>query len=56
MSGRYLLDTNVIIDLLANTDVVKTKLTEAEEAFVSSIAIGENYTMVQKNRPALLKM
>ena len=53
MSGRYLLDTNVIIDLLANEGVVKTMLLEAREAFVSSIAIGELYYGAEKStRPA----
>jgi tRNA(fMet)-specific endonuclease VapC len=41
MSGRFLLDTNIIIDLLANEDAIKAKLVEAEEVFVSSITIGE---------------
>jgi tRNA(fMet)-specific endonuclease VapC len=53
MSGRYLLDTNIIIDLLANEEVVRTMLLEAEEAFVSSIAIGELYYGAEKStRPA----
>jgi len=53
MNGRYLLDTNVIIDLLANEETVRTKLGEAEEAFVSSIAIGELYYGAEKStRPA----
>ena len=53
MSGRYLLDTNVIIDLLANEEAVRTMLGEAEEAFVSSIAIGELYYGAEKStRPA----
>jgi len=41
MSGRYLLDTNVIIDLLANEESVTKRLAQTEEAFVCSIAIGE---------------
>jgi tRNA(fMet)-specific endonuclease VapC len=53
MSGRYLLDTNIIIDLLANEDEVKTKLAGAEEAFVSSITIGELFYGAEKStRPA----
>jgi tRNA(fMet)-specific endonuclease VapC len=38
MSGRYLLDTNIIIALFA---AVKTHLAETDEVFISSIAIGE---------------
>jgi len=49
MNGRYLLDTNVIIDLLANEQAVRNKLGEAEEAFVSSIAIGELYYGAEKS-------
>lgn len=41
MSGRYLLDTNIIIALFADDRAVKQKLTEAEETFVPSIVIGE---------------
>jgi tRNA(fMet)-specific endonuclease VapC len=53
MGGRYLLDTNIIIDLLANEEVVRTMLGEAEEAFVSSIAMGELYYGAEKStRPA----
>jgi tRNA(fMet)-specific endonuclease VapC len=49
MSGRYLLDTNVIIDLLENEEAVRTMLGEAEEAFVSSIAIGELFYGAEKS-------
>lgn len=41
MSGRYLLDTNVIIALFADDPGVKEGLTSADETFVPSIAIGE---------------
>jgi tRNA(fMet)-specific endonuclease VapC len=41
MSGRYLLDTNIIIALFASDAAVKTRLAEVDEVFVSSIAIGE---------------
>jgi tRNA(fMet)-specific endonuclease VapC len=47
------LDTNIIIDLLANEEVVRTMLGEAEEAFVPSIAMGELYYGAEKStRPA----
>lgn len=41
MSGRYLLDTNVIIALFAGEVEVQEHLAAAEEAFLSSIAVGE---------------
>jgi tRNA(fMet)-specific endonuclease VapC len=41
MSGRYLLDTNIVIALFANDTAVKDNLTTADEVFVSSMAIGE---------------
>lgn len=41
MSGRYLLDTNVIIALFADEEAVKAKLAAAEEVLLPSIAIGE---------------
>lgn len=49
MSGRYLLDTNIIIDLLADVEAVKAMLGEAEEAFAPSIAIGELYYGAEKS-------
>jgi tRNA(fMet)-specific endonuclease VapC len=53
MSGRYLLDTNIIIDLLANENGIKTKLAGAEESFISSITIGELFYGAEKStRPA----
>lgn len=41
MSGRYLLDTNIIIALFADEAVVKNNLAQANEVFIPSIAIGE---------------
>jgi len=41
MSGRYLLDTNIVIALLADEAAVKDSLAKADEVFVSSIVIGE---------------
>lgn len=43
VSGKYLLDTNVIIALFADEPVIKNNLAEAEEVFIPSIAIGELY-------------
>lgn len=41
MSGRYLLDTNIIIALFADEAVIKNNLAQANEVFIPSIAIGE---------------
>lgn len=41
MSGRYLLDTNIIIALFADETVIKNNLAQASEVFIPSIAIGE---------------
>lgn len=41
MSGRYLLDTNIIIALFANQSFVKDNLAQASEVFIPSIVIGE---------------
>ena len=49
MSGEYLLDTNVIIGLLADEAIVKRKLAEADQVFVPSIAIGELYYGARKS-------
>jgi len=41
MSGRCLLDTNVIVALFADEAAVKSQLSAAGEVFVPSVAIGE---------------
>jgi len=41
MSGRYLLDTNIIIALFADEVAVKNNLIQADEVFIPSIAVGE---------------
>ena len=41
MNGRYLLDTNIIIALFADEAAVKNRLAQADEVFISSIAVGE---------------
>jgi tRNA(fMet)-specific endonuclease VapC len=43
MSGRYLLDTNIIISLFAKNPQTHSRLVQAEEVFVSCIAVGELY-------------
>ena len=55
MSGRYLLDTNVVIALFAKNPLTHNRIAQAEEVFISCIAIGELYfgayksTKVQEN-------
>lgn len=49
MSGRYLLDTNIIIALFASDAAVKTHLAETDEVLISSIAIGELYFGARKS-------
>jgi len=41
MSGRYLLDTNIIIALFADEAIVKDNLAQASSVFIPSIVIGE---------------
>ncbi len=41
MSGKYLLDTNIVISLFAEEKSVLDSLNKAEEVFVPSIVIGE---------------
>jgi tRNA(fMet)-specific endonuclease VapC len=49
MSGRYLLDTNVIIALFAQDPSLPLQLEQAEEVFVPSIALGELYYGARKS-------
>jgi tRNA(fMet)-specific endonuclease VapC len=49
MSGRYLLDTNIIIALFANDIAVNNHLVNAEEIFVPSVAIGELFYGARKS-------
>ncbi len=41
MSGNVLLDTNIVIALLAQDDSVLERLKEAESVFVPSVVLGE---------------
>lgn len=41
MSGKYLLDTNIIIALFSNDPFVKKHVAKAEEIFIPAIVIGE---------------
>lgn len=50
MSGKYLLNTNIIIALFADEVAVKSNLAQADEVFISSIAIGELCYGARKSR------
>jgi tRNA(fMet)-specific endonuclease VapC len=43
MSGKYLLDTNIVIALFADDTAVRDQLGQVEQVFVPSIVIGELY-------------
>lgn len=49
MSGKYLLDTNIIIALFADDTMVKDHLVQADQVFVPSVAVGELYFGAQKS-------
>jgi tRNA(fMet)-specific endonuclease VapC len=49
MSGRYLLDTNIIIALFASEASVINNLAQADEIFISIIALGELYFGARKS-------
>ena len=43
MSGRYLLDTNIVIALLAKDSSVQKHMAKADEIFIPATVIGELY-------------
>ncbi|NET35388.1 MAG: type II toxin-antitoxin system VapC family toxin [Cyanothece sp. SIO1E1] len=49
MSGRYLLDTNIIIGLFASEASIIDNLAQADEVFIPSIALGELYYGARKS-------
>jgi len=50
MSGKFLLDTNVVIALFAGESAVQERLKQVEETFSCSIVIGELYFGARKSR------
>jgi tRNA(fMet)-specific endonuclease VapC len=50
MSGRYLLDTNIIIGLFAGETSILDNLAQADEVFIPSIALGELYYGARKSK------
>jgi tRNA(fMet)-specific endonuclease VapC len=49
MSGNYLLDTSVLIELFAKDKNVLARLERAESTFISSIALGELHYGARKS-------
>jgi len=49
MSGRFLLDTSIVIALFAEDTSVEEHLKEAGEVFIPSIVLGEFYFGVRKS-------
>ncbi|MBO3457361.1 type II toxin-antitoxin system VapC family toxin [Aetokthonos hydrillicola Thurmond2011] len=49
MSGRYLLDTNIIIAIFANDKEVNNQLGNANEIFIPSVAIAELFYGARKS-------
>lgn len=49
MSGKYLLDTNIVIALFANDSAVMESLSKAEEVFIPSVVIGELFYGAHKS-------
>jgi tRNA(fMet)-specific endonuclease VapC len=52
MSGKYLLDTNIVIALFANDSAVMENLSKVEEIFIPSIVIGELFYGAHKSSRA----
>jgi tRNA(fMet)-specific endonuclease VapC len=50
MSGRNLLDTNIVIALFAQDSAIVEHLDKAEEVFIPSIVLGELYFGARKSR------
>lgn len=49
MSGKYLIDTNIVIALFAAEVPVIQQLRQADEVFIPSVAIGELYYGAHKS-------
>ena len=49
MPGRYLLDTNAVIDLFAQNEELAAKLEAAEAVFLSTVVLGEMYFGAEKS-------
>ena len=52
-SGRFLLDTNIVIALLQGDDTVLSNLDQAPEVFIPAVALGELFFGAAKSgRPS----
>ena len=49
MSGKYLLDTNIVISLFAGNEVVLSWIKEVNEIYIPSIVLGELFYGAQKS-------
>jgi tRNA(fMet)-specific endonuclease VapC len=49
MSGNFLLDTSVLIDLFAQDKDILSRLEKAESTFIPSIALGELHYGARKS-------
>jgi tRNA(fMet)-specific endonuclease VapC len=49
MSGRFLLDTNIVIAIFAKEAVLQARLASATEVFIPSIVLGELYYGAHKS-------
>lgn len=52
MSGKYLLDTNLVIALFAGDATVIDRLKDADEVFIPSTVLGELYYGAHKSSRA----
>jgi len=50
MSGRYLLDTNIVIALFAGETAVSDQIAQADELFIPSIVLGELFYGAARSR------
>jgi len=50
MNGKYLLDTNIVIGLFANTSEIAEKISHAVEIYVPCMVIGELCYGAEKSR------
>jgi len=53
MSGRFLLDTNIVIGLFAQDAGILVELNRAAETFLPSITLGELYFGAHKSEPTM---
>ena len=51
-SGRFLLDTNIVIAIFAEEPAVLNRAVAAEEVFVPAVALGELYYGARKSERA----